>query len=227
MLAMANAAGIAPWISELRRVTEPLLHLAVWWDMTLAVIGLIFLLTAGRGYRAIVMANCAALGWYVGLYLVHWSWLAAAAAALAGTILGLILIPAMQITLIIVGALIGCATGMTLWRWFHQPPDLRWAPAAAGLVLLGVAGLYFFRAGVIVLCTLQGAVLLVAGGLGVLLRLGPVGWRRSIRIHWLENPGALLAVIVIVACVSLLVQFQQRWRSERRAPEQDPARREE
>ncbi|HMD55336.1 MAG TPA: hypothetical protein VKJ65_12365, partial [Phycisphaerae bacterium] len=43
------------------------------WDSVLVVIGLAIVFTAWRSHKAVIMANCAAIGWYIGMYLVHWS----------------------------------------------------------------------------------------------------------------------------------------------------------
>ncbi len=182
------------------------------WDALLALVGLTFLLVSWRHYRAVVMANCAALGWYFGMYLVHWSFVAAVAAALAGTILGLLLVPVMQATAMVAGGLIGCLGGIALWHWFHQPPDFRWVPAAVGLVLLCVAGLYLFRLGVVVLCTLEGALLGVGGLLGVMVACAKPGQNRSLHAQLLDHPIRLFMLVAAVTAVSMVYQYV-RWRT--------------
>ena len=199
------------WDAHLRALLQSLPRPDARWDGLLTIVGLVLLLVSWRNYRAVVMANCAAMGWYFGMYLVHWSFIAAVGAALAGTILGLLLVPVMQVTAMVVGGVIGCAAGIALWHWFHQPPDFRWVPAAMGLVLLCVAGLYLFRLGVVVLCTLEGAVLAVAGVLGVALACANPAEVQDIHARFLDHPLNLLTLIGGVMVLSLFYQYL-RWR---------------
>ncbi len=184
------------------------------WDAAMVATGLAAVWAAGRGYRAVIMANCAAGGWYLSLCLWHWSMLAAIAAALAGTVFGLLAAPVMRVAVVLGAAALGCAAGLTLWRWFHQPPDLHWAPAVVGVVLMAIAGLYLFRAGVVVLCMLEGAVLLAAGGFGLLWRVGPVAWRAALARQFIADPFGLPALVLIITCLGLWGEYWRRKRAE-------------
>lgn len=179
------------------------------WDAVLVVIGALILFTAWRSHRAVIMANCAAVGWYIGMYLVHWSLLATIAAALGGTLIGLFLVPLMRVAAIVAGAVTGCMAGLALWSIYHQPPDYRWIAAAIGLLILAVAGLYLFTVGVIVFCTLEGAVLAVLGSLGLLLNVGPSEWKPQLNRDIFHNPMNSIALIVGLSCLGLLFQY---WR---------------
>ncbi len=177
------------------------------WDIALLILGMIFLFSARRSYRALIMANCAALGWYMAMFLAHWSWIAGATAALVGTVLGMLLVPMMRVALLIVGAVAGGAAGVALWHVFKQPPDYRWVPAILGVIVLGVAGLYIFEICAVLICTLEGALMVVIGITGLLMRYGPPKLRDAYVANVAKQPMNLLAVIIGIVCLGLLVQL--------------------
>jgi len=188
-------------------------------DSVLVVIGLAIVFTAWRSHKAVIMANCAAIGWYIGMYLVHWSLLATIAAALGGTLIGLFLVPVMRVAAIVIGAVAGCVTGLALWGIYHQPPDYRWIAAAIGLLVLGAAGLYLFSLGVIIICTFEGSVLAVLGGLGLLLKVGPPAWKPTLTKDILNTPMNIAALIVSIACLGLLFQYWHYARAKEKLAE--------
>ncbi len=177
------------------------------WDIALIFIGLAFLCSSRRRYRALIMANCAALGWYLAMFLAHWSWIAAATAALIGTVLGVLLVPMMRIALFILGAIAGGAAGVALWHVFKEPPDYRWVPAILGVIVLGVAGLYIFEACAVIICTLEGAVMIVIGTTGLIMRYGTANLRDQFVANVAKQPMNLLAIIIGICCLGILVQL--------------------
>ena len=177
------------------------------WDIALIFIGLAFLCSSRRRYRALIMANCAALGWYLAMFLAHWSWIAAATAALIGTVLGVLLVPMMRIALFILGAIAGGAAGVALWHVFKEPPDYRWVPAILGVIVLGVAGLYIFEACAVIICTLEGAVMIVIGATGLIMRYGTANLRNQFVANVAKQPMNLLAIIVGICCLGILAQL--------------------
>ena len=177
------------------------------WDIALLFLGLIFLCSARRSYRALIMANCAALGWYLAMFLAHWSMIAGAVTALVGTVLGVLLVPMMRVALFILGAIAGGAAGVALWHVFKQPPDYRWVPAILGVIVLGVAGLYIFEACAVLICTLEGAVLVVIGATGLIMRYSPANLRDKFVANVAKQPMNMLAIIMGICCVGILVQL--------------------
>ncbi len=192
------------------------------WDIVLLVLGLIFLFSARRGYRALIMANCAALGWYLAMFLAHWSWIAGAAAALIGTVLGVLLVPLMRVALFIVGAITGGAVGIALWHVFKQPPDYRWVPAILGVIVLGIAGLYIFEASAVLICTLEGSVLVVVGAIGWVLHYGPQHWRQWVLANISKQPVNLFAVVIGITCIGMLVQMSLYARDGKKEKSSEP-----
>ena len=177
------------------------------WDIALNFIGLVFICSARRSYRALIMANCAALGWYLAMFLAHWSWIAGATAALIGTVLGVLLVPMMRIALFILGAIAGGAAGVALWHVFKEPPDYRWVPAILGVIVLGVAGLYIFEACAVIICTLEGAVMIVIGTTGLIMRYATASLRKEFVANVAKQPINLLAIIIGICCLGILVQL--------------------
>ncbi len=177
------------------------------WDIALLILGLVFLSCARRSYRTLIMANCAALGWYLAMFLAHWSWIAGAVAALVGTVLGVLLVPMMRVALFILGAIAGGAAGVALWHVFKEPPDYRWVPAILGVIVLGVAGLYIFEACAVLICTLEGALMIVIGATGLIMRYGTANLRDAFVANVAKQPTNLLAIIIGICCVGILVQL--------------------
>ncbi len=177
------------------------------WDIALLIVGLVFLCSARRSYRALIMANCAALGWYLAMFLAHWSWIAGAVAALVGTVLGVLLVPMMRVALFILGAIAGGAAGVALWHVFKQPPDYRWVPAILGVIVLGVAGLYIFEACAVLICTLEGALMIVIGATGLIMRYGTPNLRDAFVANVAKQPTNLGAIIIGICCLGILVQL--------------------
>lgn len=187
------------------------------WDIALLLLGLIFIFSARRSYRALIMANCAALGWYLAMFLAHWSWIAGAAAALIGTVIGVLLVPMMRMALFILGALAGGAVGVALWHVFKQPPDYQWVPAVLGVIVLGIAGLYVFEISAVLICTLEGAIMVVMGATGLILRYGTRNMRQAYLANIARQPINLLAVIIGIMCIGVLVQMAFSARSEEKS----------
>ena len=177
------------------------------WDIALLILGLAFLCSARRSYRALIMANCAALGWYLAMFLAHWSWIAGAVAAMVGTVLGVLLVPMMRVALFILGAVAGGAAGVALWHVFKEPPDYRWVPAILGVIVLGVAGLYIFEAFAVLICTLEGALMIVIGTTGLIMRYGTANLRNAFVANVAKQPTNLLAIIIGICCVGILMQL--------------------
>ena len=104
-----------------------------------------------------------------------------------------------------VGAICGALLGASLWKMFNLDPQFVWSGALTGAVALGLLCFIIFRISVMLFTSLQGAVMLVLGVLGLAYQYPFVRptLESSIR-HW---PFILPALILGLMAIGLGFQY--------------------
>jgi hypothetical protein len=131
------------------------------------LLGAVYLLYGWAMFKPLVMLNAAIVGGYVGAVLGE-----RLGSPLAGGVLGAmssaaITFPLMKWAVAVMGGICGALVGASVWRTVNLDPNLAWAGAMTGLVGFGLFSFILFRGSVIMYTSLQGAIMVIIGALGV------------------------------------------------------------
>lgn len=173
----------------------------------LLVGGLVFLLFGWYMFRALVTLNAALLGAYFGALLGQKSNAAVPGAFLAGFTAAALTWPLMKWAVAAMGGLFGALLGASLWRSFGLETDFAWAGALSGLILFGLISFIIFKGSVMMFTSLQGAVMLTFGLLGLVYKYQTVA--KAITEQMTAHPFLLPACVFIPAVFGLLYQQTQ------------------
>ena len=142
----------------------------------LLILGAVFLLFGFTIYRALIALTAAILGAYLGFGLTE----KMQNMALIGLSVGAVIFGAMawvwtNWVAAVIGAVIGGLLGSAIWQMAGLNPAFAWSGALTGAVFLGLLCFLLFRISVILYTSLQGAVMLAFGGLGMAYRYDAAG----------------------------------------------------
>ncbi len=136
----------------------------------LLVMGVVFLMFGWYMYKWLVTLNAALFGAYIGAYLGSHTNDAIAGALIGGFTAAAASWPLMKWAVAVMGGLFGAALGASVWRSFNLDPQFAWAGGMSGLLFLGMLNFILFRGSVIMYTSLQGAVMLIFGALGLIYK---------------------------------------------------------
>ena len=112
--------------------------------------------------------------------------------------------PLMKWAVAIMGGLFGALLGASVWRICGLDPAFTWAGALIGLMSLGLMAFIIFRGSIMMYTSLQGAVMLICGLLGLVYKY------QDLAPHITENmvlkPFLLPMAIFIPAVIGLVFQ---------------------
>ncbi|CAN5665701.1 hypothetical protein BH09PLA1_BH09PLA1_28950 [soil metagenome] len=174
----------------------------------LVIAGMIYLMFGWYAFKGLVTVNAAMAGGCLGAIIAD----RIADAALIGAIVGAVLAaattwPMMKYAIAMMGGLFGALVGAALWRSCNLEPHLAWAGALIGLVAFGLLSFILFKASVMMYTSLQGAVMLTFGVLGLLFKYQSV--TPQIVEHLQLKPFLLPLAIFIPAMLGLIYQQSQ------------------
>ena len=182
------------WCQEMRPGTS----------MMLIILGVIYLLFGYRIIKTLVMLNAIVLGAVIGASIGGKGETALACAIIGAFAAGAITWPAMKYAVALMGGLIGAMIGGAVWHAAGLEPSLAWAGALVGLIGFGLLCFILFRGSVMMYTSLQGAVMLVLGALGLLYKYQEVAPQLTTHLHM--EPFLLPAAVVIPAMIGLIFQ---------------------
>ena len=136
----------------------------------LILLGVIYLLFGYKLFKALVLLNSAAVGAAVGFVIGQKSEMCLPLMVLGGFIAATITWPLMKWAVAITGGVAGALIGASAWHTFNLDPQFAWAGAMIGLVLFGLLSFILFRGSVMMYMSLQGAVMLIFGLLGMVFK---------------------------------------------------------
>lgn len=136
----------------------------------LILAGVVYLLFGYSMFKYLVLLNAAAVGALVGAAIGDRS-----AAALPGAVVGAVLAgamawPMMKYAVALMGGTFGALLAATIWRAAGLEPGYAWAGAMTGLASGGLLCFIIFRGCVMTYTSMQGAVMLILGLLGLLFK---------------------------------------------------------
>lgn len=171
----------------------------------LVIVGIICILFGYCIFRIVVTLNAMLLGAYVGALMGKGTNAVTAGAFIGAILAAAVTLPMMKWAVGIMGAVFGAALGASLWRQANLQPELAWAGGLSGLILFGMLSLIIFRGSLIVYTSLQGAVMLVFGILGLVYKYQSVAPDVT---DWFAKRNFLLPMVVLIPMVIGLL-FQQ------------------
>src|SRR5690606_29242359 len=104
-----------------------------------------------------------------------------------------------------IGAICGAMLGASLWQMANLDPRFAWSGALTGAVALGLLCFIVFRISVILFTSLQGAVMLVLGVLGLAYQYSFA--RPTIESSVNQWPYFLPALVFGLMAIGLTYQF--------------------
>jgi hypothetical protein len=176
-------------------------------SMLLILLGIIYLLWGYRIIKHLVMLNAIVLGAGIGASIGGHGETALACAIIGAFAAAAITWPAMKYAVALMGGLIGAAVGGAVWHSVGLEPTLAWAGALVGLIGFGLLCFILFRGSVMMYTSLQGAVMLVLGVLGLMYKYQEVAPQLTDHLHM--EPFLLPAAVVIPAMIGLIFQQHQ------------------
>jgi hypothetical protein len=172
----------------------------------LVVGGLTYLLWGFRYFHWLVLLNAATIGTLVG-YKLGVPYDAAIPCAIIGAfIAGAITWQSMKYSIAVMGGLFGALLGASLWRAAGLEPHFAWSGAGMGLILFGLLCFIIFRESLMMYMSLQGAVMVVFGALGLIYKMNEVGPVLTEKFN--VTPFLLPMAIFIPAIVGIIYQQQ-------------------
>jgi hypothetical protein len=174
----------------------------------LVIAGMIYLLFGYYAFKGLVTINAAMAGGCLGAIIAD----RIADAALIGAIVGAVLAaattwPMMKYAIAMMGGLFGALVGAALWRSCNLEPNLAWAGALIGLIAFGLLSFILFKTSVMMFTSLQGAVMLTFGILGLVFKYQSI--TPQIVQHLQVKPFLLPLAIFIPTILGLIYQQHQ------------------
>lgn len=197
------AATVLPGQSNL---IQSLVHSEMFFPIATMVLGVVMLLFGFKAYRALVVFNCIALGFWIGASLGEKAQVTTVAAVIGAVMLGAISWPLMKYAVAVCGGVVGAVVGMVAWAYFDLPLGLAWAGGLVGLVMLGMLSFILFKASIILFSCIQGAAMLVLGGAALLIRYTP--WQNDVS-HGVGKPIMIPMIVLSVAVLGIIWQQQK------------------
>lgn len=204
--------GQLPATAEL--LDKHLSTFGVGWSITMLAGGLLLLVFGWQVFRALVIANAAFFGGLAGAHLA--ARFVGPNTALAGMLVGglmltVMVLPALRYTIAVVGGLAGSFAGYYSWPHiikYMSRPDLAgsgWIGALIGLAVLGMLAFVTFRAVVMVITAIEGAMLVICGVLAIGLHVPSMS--KGLRTMMTDDPWVLGVLITIFSVVGFALQY--------------------
>lgn len=134
------------------------------------ILGIVYLLFGFQLHKVLVLVNAAVVGFIVGGAVGEKSGASLPCALGAAVLAAAAAWPWMKWTVAVMGCLYGALVAATIWRLTGQDPRFTWAGAMTGMVAGGLMCFILFNGCVMAYMSLQGAVMLIFGTLGLLLK---------------------------------------------------------
>ncbi len=173
----------------------------------LLFLGIIYSAFGYTIFKLAVTLNVAGLGVWAGWFVGKQFDARLPAMVIGGVLFAALAWPAMRFAVAVCGGLVGFVIGVAIWRSLGMADNYAAAGGAIGAVFLFMLSFSLFKVTILTFTAIQGAVMLLAGLLGLLLKYPPVDEPVS---QWLvEQPALLPITLLSLSLVALL--FQQQW----------------
>ena len=175
----------------------------------LLVGGAIYLLFGWYAFKGLVTVNAALVGGCIGAVVANkLSEAAPVGAIVGGVLLAATAWPMMKYAVAMQGGIFGALVGAALWRSSSLDPNLAWSGAMLGLILFGLLSFIIFKGSVMMYTSLQGAVMVIFGLLGLAFKYDSIA--PQIAKHLEVKPFLLPLAIFIPTVLGLIYQQSQQ-----------------
>lgn len=172
----------------------------------LIIAGVVYLLFGFSFFKWLVTLNAAVVGAWIGATIGRGADAAVPCAIIGGFIAAAVTWPTMKYSVAIMGGLFGAILGASVWQTIGLDSQFAWSGAGMGLILFGLLAFIIFRGSLMMYMSLQGAVMLVFGALGLIYKLKDVG--PTITAKMTVAPFLLPMAIFIPAIIGIIYQQQ-------------------
>ncbi|MGA2501294.1 MAG: hypothetical protein ABSH20_26440 [Tepidisphaeraceae bacterium] len=130
--------------------------------------GVVYLMYGWKMFRGLILLNAVLIGAYIGVIVgSRYATYPLAGGLIGAAIAGITTWPLMKWAVAVIGGLVGAVLGASVWMAADLDPAYAWAGALTGLVGFGLFSFILFRASIIMYTSLQGAIMVVMGLLGL------------------------------------------------------------
>ncbi len=136
--------------------------------------GIIFLLWGYYAFKTLVTLNAAIIGAWLGVLIGQKAGAPLPAALIGAFVAATVTWPLMKYAVAVMGGLIGCIIGMSLWRSCGLDPSFAASGGGMGLIFFGMLSFILFRTSVMMFTSLQGSLMLIFGILAVIYKFNGV-----------------------------------------------------
>jgi len=133
----------------------------------LVLMGLVYLMYGFSQYKWLIAVNAAMIGMYIGTAIGTRYNHTLAGGAIGCVVAAAATLPLLKWVVAVVGGVCGAVFGAAVWKTVGLQGDLAWAGALTGLVGFGMLSFILFRGSIIMYTSLQGAMMLILGILGL------------------------------------------------------------
>ncbi len=180
-------------------------------DAFLAAVLLFFgIIYSAFGYtlfRLAVTLNVAALGIWAGFFAGKQFDARLPGMVIGGVLFAALAWPAMRLAVAVCGGLVGFVIGVAVWRSLDLADNYAVAGGLIGAIFLFMLSFSLFKLSILAFTAIQGAVMIIAGVLGLLLKYPPVDERIT---TWTSQQPAILPIALLALSLIALI-FQQQW----------------
>jgi hypothetical protein len=176
----------------------------------LVLAGIVYLVFGVQIFRGLVTLNAACVGIWLGGFLGQkaGSQHAGSMMIVGGITFAALAWPLMKWAVALMGGIYGALLGASIWRSLGLPAELCWSGAMIGTVSLGLLSFILFRGSIMMYTSLQGAVMLVFGLLGLLFKYPDLAPKVANQVT--SRPFLLPLCIFVPALLGLIYQ-QTAW----------------
>jgi hypothetical protein len=203
-----------PAMSDLPELLDQLTAMPIWQGIALALFGMLYLTTGIKWFKILVSLNAGVFGGIAGGVLAirmgaPEQWMVGM--LIGGIGLAVLAWPLMKTFVCLCGGLVGGVFGRIVFAQIATQAghpewmSYSWIGVVVGALLLAVCAIHLFKFGVMMITSLQGAIMVCAGLLCILLPLGSFG--PSLRNHIETQPHLAFFALIGVTLVGLSIQL--------------------
>jgi hypothetical protein len=173
----------------------------------LIVLGVVYLLFGYTAFKWFVILNAIAAGIWLGVVVGGTFEQPIPGAVVGGLAAGAATWPALRWAVCLLGGVLGFVIGVAVWNGTGHEPTYALAGGLIGAVFLGMLSLVLYRTSLVLFMSVQGAVMLVLGILGMTLQHEGAA---SATVKALTDQPLILPIALLVPLVVGLM-YQGGW----------------
>jgi len=179
---------------------ESLSRLPFFVAAVIVVVGLLVTLNGYAWHKWVVGILAFFIGLGIGQMMSEYMGRSAIIAVAFGLLCAIVSAPMMKIAVAVIAGLTGAFVGSNVWGLVTSvPPDLHWAGAAMGFIVLALTSLMLFRVVIVLFTSFGGAAMMVLGSITLMLHVPD--WQGAVQDS-LTNNRMLLPLMLMLATVT-------------------------